>query len=437
MPMLRMKLPGRGRPASERQGLVLAALLLAVGSLATPAWGGGFTLFQQGTAAAAQAAAFVAEADDPSAIYYNPAGLNQLKRPEIYMGGVFEHPDRNFFGPAGEQSETNHRWFGSGTIYATYPVNDRVAVGLGFFTPFGMGSQWPPTWVGRYITTFSSLKTYNVNPAISVKILDNLSVAAGLDIMWTDVELKRKIPVSLGGIQLADGESRLRGSAHGFGGNAGVLWQVVDGVKLGMSFRSQIDVNYQGTLELSNLPAQVPGPRSVAGSAKLNFPPFVTGGISISRLQPFTFNFDVTWSGWSSYDQLNVSLKQPILVNGVYASTLVTPKNWKDTWTFRFGMNYRLTEAIKLRAGYLFDLSPVPDETFDPQVPNANRHVFCVGGDWTIRQFTLGVAYNYVLDESRYKNNAITLNGVPISSQANGTYKSDAHLLAVSLTYKF
>jgi len=104
-----LKPNGRARLAFERKSLILLALLLALWSLAAPAWGGGFTLSQQGTAAMAQGAAFVAEADDPSAIFYNPAGLNQLKRPEIYMGAIFEHPDRDFFGPAGQPSETNHR----------------------------------------------------------------------------------------------------------------------------------------------------------------------------------------------------------------------------------------------------------------------------------------------------------------------------------------
>jgi hypothetical protein len=116
-----------------------------------------------------QGNAFVAEANDASAIFYNPAGLNQIKRAQVYQGSFFNYPDREFSG-GGQDSQTNHRIYRSLTAYVAIPVHDRVALGLGFFSPFGMGTAWPPTWAGRYLTTFSSLKTYCLNPVVSVKV---------------------------------------------------------------------------------------------------------------------------------------------------------------------------------------------------------------------------------------------------------------------------
>ena len=58
---------------------------------------------------------------------------------------------------------------------------------------------------------------------------------------------------------------------------------------------------------------------------------------------------------------------------------------------------------MKLRAGYIYDLTPVPDASFDPQVPDANRHIFTVGQDLKIWRFTLGIAYNYILSESPHQ----------------------------------
>jgi len=270
-----------------------------------------------------------------------------------------------------------------------------VAGGIGLFVPFGLGSDWPADWNGRYITTFSKLKTYNLNPVISLRFNKKFSVAAGFNVLWSSVELKRKVPLVVGPFQLPDGKTRLHGNGTGFGFNCGALVEVIEGVKLGISYRSHIEVNFTGDLEL-RLPRLIPGPRSVPGTAKLTFPPFVTMGISVSRFSPVTVNFDATWTGWSSYDELRVKLSQPIMVNGVLTDTISQPKNWHDTWTFRFGMNYQLTKDIKIRAGYTYDLTPVPDETFDPQVPNANQHIFTVGGDWKIKRFTLGIAYNYI-----------------------------------------
>jgi long-chain fatty acid transport protein len=92
---------------------------------------------------------------------------------------------------------------------------------------------------------------------------------------------------------------------------------------------------------------------------------------------------------------------------------------------------------MKIRAGYIYDLTPVPDDSLDPQVPDANRHVFTVGSDLKIKRFTLGIAYNFILFESRTKNNTINFNGVPAILQANGRYNSNSHSLGLSWTFQF
>jgi long-chain fatty acid transport protein len=399
------------------------------------AHGAGFALLQQGTAAMGQGNAFVAEASDASAIFYNPAGLNQLKRAQVYVGTFLNYPDRDFSG-GGEDSQTNHRLYKSLTTYIAIPVHDRVALGIGFFSPFGMGTVWPPTWAGRYLTTYSSLQTYNLNPVVSVKVLENLSVAAGVDFLWSRVKLKRKTPVVFRGVTFPDGEVNLSGDGSGTGYNFGLLYEPLSGVKLGVAYRSKISVKHDGDLT-TTLPAPFPATLPILGSAGLTFPPSLTMGISYSRLVPFTFEFDTTWTGWSSYSKLKTNLDEPIRVNGGQTSTITTPKNWHDAWAFRFGANYEIKEGMKVRAGYIYDLTPVPDSSFDPQVPDANRHIFTVGGDLKIWRFTLGIAYNYILAESRTKNNSIPVNGVPAPLQANGSYNSNVHSLGLSCAFQF
>ncbi len=421
----------------------LALLVAGIFLLCAPpaARGAGFALVNQGTAAMAQGNAFVAEADDPSAIYYNPAGLNQMQRPTFYTSGFIYYPEREFHG-GGQSSATGHQLSQTLSAYFVYPVIPRLSLGIGYFSPFGLGDKWPSTWTGRYLNTYSSLKTYTLNPVASVKVLDNLSLAAGFDVMWSSVEINRNTPNAVntrrGVLQFPDGEASLSGDGNGWGYNLGVLYEPVPGVKLGAAYRSAITIKYFGTLALSE-PPPFSGlvPPQVHGSAPLTFPPSLTWGIAYGNLKPFTFEFDTTWTGWSSYDALQVKLDNPIPVNGVSTSVITTPKNWHDAFAFRFGVNYQLTESIKLRAGYIYDLTPVPDTTFDPQVPDANRHIFTLGGDLTYKSFTLGIAYNYILQESRNKSNAILFNGVPASLQANGHYNTDIQALAMSLAYHF
>jgi long-chain fatty acid transport protein len=412
--------------------LAVAAALCWCPSAASAA---GFALMQQGTAAMGQGNAFVAEASDASAVFYNPAGLNQLKRIQVYQGTFINYPDREFSG-GGQDSQTNHRFYDAMTAYIAIPVHDRVALGVGFFSPFGMGTVWPPTWAGRYITTFSSMKTYSLNPVVSVKVLDNLSLAAGFDVMWSKVILKRKTPVVIPGRQFPDGEVRLTGEGSGAGYNFGMLYEPLTGVKLGVAYRSQIKVNHAGAFTTNLAPPLIAGPTS-PGEATIAFPPSLTMGIAYNRFKPFTFEFDTTWTGWSSYDKLKVNLDQTVNIRGVPTTTITTPKNWHDTFAFRFGTTYEVNDWMKLRAGYIYDLSPVPDSSFDPQVPDSNRHVFTVGQDLKIWRFTLGFAYNYILAESRTKNNIIVTNGVPAALQANGRYKTDIHSIGMSWAFNF
>ena len=313
------------------------ALLVAVALCwwSSAASAAGFALMQQGTAAMGQGNAFVAEASDASAVFYNPAGLSQLKRIQVYQGTFLNYPDREFSG-GGQDSQTNHRFYDSMTAYIAIPVHNRVVLGFGFFSPFGMGTAWPPTWAGRYLTTFSSMKTYTLNPVVSFKVLDNLSLAAGFDIMWSKVLLKRKTPVVIPGKKFPDGEIQLTGEGSGTGYNLGMLYEPLTGVKLGAAYRSQIKVNHTGAFTTS-LPAPLVAGPSSTGESTIVFPPSLTMGISYSRFKPFAFEFDTTWTGWSSYSKQKLNLDQQIKINGVPTTTITTPKNWHDAWAFRFG----------------------------------------------------------------------------------------------------
>lgn len=438
-PWVRRRLRKKGAYLGGGMTFPLAAMVLAL------AWGwpvgaraAGFALIQQGTAAMAQGNAFVAEADDPSAIFYNPAGLNQIKQPQVYLATFLNYPDREFKGSGGADAETRPRLYHTGAFYLVYPVHDHVALGLGYFSPFGLGTDWPADWAGRYITTFSKLKTYTLNPVISLKLTDNLSVAGGVNFLYSDVQLRRKVPIIPR--PLLDGKSDLEGSGTGIGANFGLLFKPLEGVKFGLAYRSHIEVDHDGRLVLS-FPSFLRGiqPRSVEGTAKLVYPPSVTFGVSVNRFKPFTFNVDATWTGWSTYKNLEVKLKKPILINGRLASSIVTEKNWRDAWALRFGFGWQVKENMKIRGGYTFDMTPVPDSTLEPQVPDSNRHIFAAGSELKVWRLTLAFAYNFILNEPRKKDNLFATNGVPLpeAAQVNGTYRTNTHSLGLSTTFRF
>ncbi len=172
-------------------------------------------------------------------------------------------------------------------------------------------------------------------------------------------------------VLLTELKSDYDGAGQGWGYNLGLLYEPVEDVKLGVSYRSEINVSHSGNLKVANL-------NSVDGEAGVVFPPSVTWGVAYSRLKPFVFEFDVTWTGWSKYTNLQLNLTQPI-PGGIIA--IQQEKNWFDAWAFRFGGNYEIYPGMKVRAGYIYDMTPVPNSTFDPTIPDANRHIFALGGD--------------------------------------------------------
>jgi long-chain fatty acid transport protein len=424
------------KPRRKLLSFLSALVLGAAWGLPAEAPGAGFALIQQGTGAAAQGNAFVAEADDASAVYYNPAGLNQLKKTQVYLSTFINYPDRQYHGDLGD-AKTRSVFYPSSSTYMVYPAHERVALGIGIFSPFGLGTDWPADWPGRYITTYSRLKTYTVNPVISLKLLDNLSIAGGVDFLWSDVRLRRNLPVLAK--PLIDGKSDLTGTGSGIGANFGLLYEPLKGVKLGLSYRTQIYVHHVGQLDMS-LPSFVTGfPHSVEGSADITYPPSLTFGVSVNRLAPFTFDMDATWTGWSTYDGLNLKLSRYIPVSGYPAGAIFLRKKWHDAWALRFGANWQATPRVKLRAGYTFDMTPVPDSTFEPQVPDSNRHIFALGGDVKLGRFTMGLAYNFILNEGRHKDNTFTINGIPLpeSAQVNGRYQSCTHSIGFGSSFQF
>lgn len=409
-------------------GIVVIVLGL-LACLTSAGWAAGFAILQQGTAAMAQGNAFVAQADDPSAIFYNPAGLTQLQRPQIYAHTVFSSTSRAYISPQGSYTTGKHKIFIIPATYGVLPVTDRLVIGCGIFSPFGLGTTWPPSWAGRYLSTASHLQTFNVNPVAAFKVLENLSIAVGFNVLWSKVNIQRRTMMSMPGMLLTELKSDFEGDGIGLGYNFGLLYEPIQGLKLGLAYRSEIRVNHDGDLKVAWLDP-------VNGQAAVVYPPSLTWGIAVSRWKPLVVEFDVTWTGWSTYDYLRLDLAQPLPGP---TSTILQEKRWNDAWAYRFGANYEIRPGMKIRAGYIYDLTPVPASTFDPTVPDANRHIFTLGGDMEIRQFTLGFAYNFILSENRSKANVLTINGAPLppALQANGKYKSDNHSFGFSIAYKF
>jgi long-chain fatty acid transport protein len=167
---------------------------------------------------------------------------------------------------------------------------------------------------------------------------------------------------------------------------------------------------------------------------EINLPPQAYAGVYFKQLYPLTFEVGTRWEGWSTFKELSVQLDQPVAGSTVS----VTPRNWHDTWAGIIGLKYQLNDKVALLGGYQYSNNPVPDNTFEPAIPDSNSHFFSLGTELKFKPVNIVLGYAYQLYEKRTKNNSITdpVTNDPALS-ANGDYKSGIHMITASLTYKF
>ncbi|WP_026842690.1 OmpP1/FadL family transporter [Citrifermentans bremense] len=413
----------------QKKGLLVALLtpMLAFGGAAA-VHASGYAVFTHDASALGQGNAVTAHSNDPSTVFYNPALMNKLAGTQVEAGTTAIFSNREYQPTGGGAGTSSDTLFFPSHFYATHKVNDQVSVGLGVFNPFGLGTEWDENWSGRYIATKSKMKTFNVNPAISYQATPKLSVAAGVDVIILDATLEKKA-VNSAAIGIPgpgfDINGKFKGDGKGIGFNLGAAYKPTQDLSLGISYRSQVVIGVKGTSRTSPVISALG--LDTAGKTTITLPPQVTAGVAYQVSRPLVIEAGARWEGWSTFKELNLDLD-----NGKVVSS---QRAWKDAWGGNVGGRYQMNDTVALLAGYVYGDTPVPDSTFDPSIPDAKTHVFCAGTDMNFKPVTVAFSYGYQLLENRTKSNSIA--GAMPGSAANGKYKTDAHLIALSVGYKF
>jgi long-chain fatty acid transport protein len=421
----------------------LAAALAACILGPAPAHAAGFAIFEQGARGMGFAGAFTAQANDPSAIFHNAAGIAFLKGKQFYLGGTLIHPSSTFTGadpfPGASVTEKGD----TGLVvppaaYYTQPFTERLVFGIGLHTPFGLTSSWasPDTFSGRFLSERAELKGFSINPTIGYKLADRFAVGGGLDIRLSSVSLQRRVPVVNPFTQrVIDGASVDLSSNTdvGFGFNVGALAKISDSLSAGVHYRHQVKASYKGTANFTQigtgnaqldtaLTARLPQ-GSQALTTEIVFPGIFMGGVAYT-MGDWTFEVDADWYQWSKFSQLNlVFTDRPDLTQAVV-------EDYKNSWQYRMGLERRLSETWAVRGGYFFDQSPAPAATISPLLPDADRNGFALGGSWKAGRFHADAAMWVLLSPAR------STEGVN-RDDFNGTYKSHAVTLGIFLGYSF
>jgi long-chain fatty acid transport protein len=426
----------------KKRTIILAAALLAF----TPAArGAGFLIYEHGAAAMAMGGAFTAVANNPSAIWHNPAGLSWVEGTQVMLGGTFifttgsvTMPNIGLVRPdLGQTFDQVHQIFTPPNVYISHKFSDRVTAGIGFMAPFGLGTKWqktnesPPSFPLAYLGYNNDMQTFFINPTIAVKVLDNLSVGIGCSYIFSKLTLDLYQSVVLGEAAY-DIPTAMKGTGNSFNFNAGILYKG-NGFSLGASYRSQFDIKYSGTVTLDT--QFIGGGASVVGdvTTTFKFPAILTFGLAVDISPKLLWSFDFHTYFWKRFDSYTADITFP---DGT--QTLTAPQLWKNSHCVRMGFQYLATDKLTLRLGGFFDETPQPVETMDPNLPDNDRWAITGGVGYRIGKLTIDVGLHSEHFLARTsQHGALFPDGIPPINPFAGTYKTQAFLLGINLGYKF
>src|SRR5262245_7047525 len=344
----------RTRSCASTAFLFALALLLP----ASRASAAGFSIFEQGARGMGFAGAYTAQANDPSAIFHNAAGIAFLKGKQIYLGGTFISPSSDFIGanpfPGAGITETSAAGkIPVPSLYYTQEFSENVVVGLGVYSPFGLKTEWanPNTYSGRFLSQRAQLKGIAINPTIAFKLEDRFSIGIGLDWRLSKIELNRHSPsidpftqqiVDVADVTLTSDWN------SGFGFNLGVLAKASDNLSFGAAYRHKVSTDYSGSAsfrqiqtgnnQLDTLVAGSLPPGAQDFTTTLEFPSIASGGVAY-QWGEWTVEGDVVWFHWSSFGQLDITFPN----NPTLSQTL--REEWDNSFQYRVGLERKIGQA--------------------------------------------------------------------------------------------
>jgi long-chain fatty acid transport protein len=385
----------------------LPALLLAVFSGAASA--AAFQLWEQnasglGTAYAGSAAV----AENASTIFYNPAGMSELAGYQVSVGVTGVGPSYTFRNDgsslAGNNGGDAGGWHAVPNLYLSGRLTDKLTLGLGISSPFGLATEYDSGWVGRVQTIKSDVRTINYNPSVSYRLNDKVSLGFGVNYQKIDAEL-----TNAGG--------SLKGDDSTWGWNAGALFTLSPAMRVGLSYRSSMKYTLEGTLN---------GATPVR--ADLELPDTAILSVWQQVSDRWEAMGDLSYTRWNTLKSLNVISR----ASGNAIAQAGETFNYDNSWRIAWGAAYKASEAAKIKFGIAYDRTPVRDTDRSARVPDNSRLWLSLGGQWNAgRQGKVDLGYSYLYLRDPDIN--MTKNGTTL----RGSYDASAHIVGLQYSVGF
>ena len=402
-------------------------------------YAGGYRVSVQGQRALAMGHTGVAVVNSAELGFFNPAGLVYLENQLTISAGVsFVFSDVAWQNEATGQTARTDNPVGTPFYFnASYKLNDWAAVALSVYTPYGSTVEWEEDWAGSHLVNNIALQAIYIQPLVSVKVAEFLSLGAGPIFVTGSVNFNRNLNRTL--VDIDGNRSNVTVDAQGvneWGWSAGALFTATEDLKVGVNYRSEITMNAEGgTADFENVPNTPLAPfEDTTFDASLPLPAELTVGLSYELDDKWLLAFDYNRTYWGVYKSLDLNFADPNIPDSE------NPRNYQDSNTWRFGAQYDATESLVLRAGYYLDESPVQPGYFAPETPRNDSMGFTAGLSLQVTSsLAIDASFAYVrFDEvdASYDYYTEGTGENEVAVPFGGTYKSSAFLPGIGVTYK-
>lgn len=410
----------------------------------------GFQLLEQNASGIGNSyAGSAAVAENASTIFYNPAGMTQLKGLHVSGGLTAIHTSYKFTdggSSVGVLANSGNGGDGGGwgylpNAYISWEAAKNLHLGLGLGAPFGLKTEFNNPWQGGAQSLMFDIKTMNINPSVAWRANEFLSIGAGINYQKLTAEYKRQVGVPLNALATTVATLNLEDDAWGW--NVGALFTISPATKIGLSYRSAIKYELTGDFKFDGTTAQSGGApvfgatTNRGAKATLKLPDTWILSATHSLTDRIELLGDISWTGWSSIPKVDVYNTQTTgagAIAGNIAQTLDT--EFRDTWRVAIGANYSYTDALKFKFGLAYDQTPVKGaSTRLVSLPDNNRIWLSFGTQWKPTKDSavdFGLAHLFVKDAQIDNNQSAQNRG-----RVTGTFSDSAWIFGLQYSAAF
>jgi long-chain fatty acid transport protein len=378
--------------------LTLAGTVLAAGVLLNEsAQAGGIGLYEiAGSEIGLASAGYAARAQDASTVFKNPAGMSLLgTNAQIQTGLQLLYGNVEF--SQGASTPNTKSGGGGGNAVGAMPgasffysqmLTEKVAVGFGTFSYFGLAENYDDDWAGRYYVQKGTLLGMSLMPGASVKVNDWLSVGASLNAMYGYLNTEVAIDNGFFGGS-GDGQLKVKDTTWGFGGVAGIILTPREGTRIGVTYVSPVQLDFSDRPEYDNAPFLSADPRfNKSLDLGITVPQSVMVGIYQDLNEHWAVMADVGWQQWSEFGAVEV---------GYNGNSLTKQLHYDDTWHGAVGAKYTASDKWAFTGGVAYDSSAVDDQNRTVTLPMGEAYRFGLGTEYQMtKSLKLNLAYEFM-----------------------------------------